>query len=94
MKKFLLLAILSIALFSCEPIVVPPKYVDAPTQFIITNIGDKEGMVNMARYEVEIIDVNGLVYDRTVSSSTNLRFWFCDSIGKYKMGQPINFDIK
>ena len=92
MRRLFLLAIVAIAFTSCnETAPPPPKYVDAPTIFVVTNIDTKEGMSKMARYEIEVVDANGLCSSCN-SSSSNLKFWCCDSLGKYKMGQPIRFE--
>jgi hypothetical protein len=62
---------------------------DAQTQFIVTQINEMYGMEKMTTYYVEIIDANNLSRD---VNGKNLSFWFSDSIGKYKLGQPIHFD--
>ena len=91
MRRLFLLSILAIAFASCDGPIITQKYADAPTLFVVTNIDTKDGMVKMARYEIEVVDANRLSYDHN-SSSANLKFWCCDSLGKYKLGQPIKFE--
>ena len=62
---------------------------DAQTQFIVTQINEMYGMEKMTTYYVEIIDANNLSKD---GNGKNLCFWFSDSVGKYKLGQPIHFE--
>jgi hypothetical protein len=62
---------------------------DAQTQFIITGTSEMYGMEKMTTYYVEIIDANNLSHD---GNGKNLCFLFSDSVGKYKLGQPIHFD--
>ena len=92
MKKIILFGVLFGLLTNCDDNKqeIPP-YRDASTQFIIVDILDRDGMQNMSTYNVEIIDANNLVV-KSCGSSENLNFWFCDTIGKYKLGQPIHFD--
>lgn len=88
----ILIALALIGFISCTPRVpTPAPYHDAPTQFIVIDIQQLDGMKEMTTYEVEIIDVNGLVTHPN-NSDKNLKFTFCDSLGKYKLGQPIHFD--
>lgn len=76
----------------CQPQVAgPAPYNDALTQFIVCNISQLEGMKTLTSYQIEVVDVNGLVRNPN-DGSKNLRFWFCDTLGKYKLGQPIHFD--
>lgn len=83
---------LAFLVVSCnDKIPDPPPYRDASTQFIIVDILDREGMTQMSSYQIEVIDANDLVKDNC-SSSNNLKFWFCDTMGKYSLGQPIHFD--
>ena len=44
----------------------------------------------MSIYNVEIVDPNRLSYGRN-SSNENLSFTFTDSVGKYKIGDVVNF---
>lgn len=78
-------------LFGCgnQPIETPAPYNDASTQFIVVNIEAKEGMKEMTTYQIEVVDANDLV---SGSDGRNLKFWCCDTLGKYKLGQPIHFD--
>lgn len=82
-----------IGLVSCKnsTVELPAPYHDAATQFIVSDIQQLDGMKGMTTYLVEIVDVNGLVHVQG-SSRENLTFWFCDTLGKYKLGQPIHFD--
>jgi hypothetical protein len=93
MRKIILL--LSVVLASCGPSEVavpePAPYHDASTQFIVKDIQLLEGMKSMTSYYVEVVDVNDLS-SASGNSSENLKFWFCDSVGKYRLGQPIHFD--
>lgn len=93
MKKLLIIFGIT-CLISCKqsvpaPAPAPAPYNDALTQFIVLDIKAKEGMVNMTSYYVEVVDVNGLSCNNRCE---NLKFWFCDSVGKYRLGQPIHFD--
>lgn len=62
---------------------------DAQTQFIIVGTSETYGMEKMTTYRVEVIDANNLSHD---SNGKNLCFDFSDTLGKYKLGQPIHFD--
>jgi hypothetical protein len=89
MKKIMLVALLGLA--AChKPILF--EYKDAQTQFIVVDKLDREGMKDMSTYEVEVIDANNLVHNNCDGSGKNLFFWFSDSTGKYKIGQPIHFN--
>lgn len=89
MKKILVgLSLLSLMACGPQP-PAPAPYNDASTQFIIVDMESKEGMKEMISYKVEVVDANGLV---SGSEGRNLNFWFCDTLGKYKLGQPIHFD--
>ncbi len=65
-------------------------YRDAQTQFIITSVNKVYGMEKMTSYLVQVVDANGL--SNGVNGNDNLSFWFSDTLGKYKLGQPIHFD--
>ena len=87
MKKIIIVLTMFI-ITSCEPSFINP-YVDAPTQFIVMDTLTKGGMSKMTTYYIEVIDANNLAYG---TNGKNLKFWFCDSVGKYKIGQSIHFD--
>lgn len=91
MKKMLIFATSLFMLFGCgnSTIPAPAPYSDASTQFIVVGIEAKEGMKEMTTYQVEVVDANDLVDG---SDGRNLKFWYCDTLGKYKLGQPIHFD--
>ncbi len=92
MMKKILLALVLTGLFGCSSnIEEPAPYHDAPTQFIIKDIQQLDGMKALTTYYIEVVDVNGLSHDAN-SSRENLKFYFCDTLGKYKLGQPIHFD--
>jgi hypothetical protein len=89
-KTILTLGLLTI--IGCQPKVAEPApYNDALTQFIVCDIAQLDGMKTLTSYEVEVVDVNGLVRSSN-DNGKNLRFRFCDTLGKYKLGQPIHFD--
>jgi hypothetical protein len=91
MKK-ILIALALTSLLSCNSrIELPAPYHDAPTQFIVTDVKQLDGMKILTTYYIEVVDVNGLSHDAN-SSSINLKFQICDTAGKYKLGQPIHFD--
>jgi len=90
--KYIVFIILGLLVSCSNKISDPPPFRDAPTQFVITDILDREGMENMTTYYVEVIDANNLVKDKCNNVNQNLMFWFCDSANKYKLGQPIRFD--
>jgi hypothetical protein len=90
MKTLAVFLLSMVLLQSCNNTTALQPYRDAPTQFIVTDILPREGMVKMSTYYVEVVDANDLVRDKT--NNMNLMFWFCDSTGKYKLGQPIHFD--
>lgn len=69
----------------------PPPYNDALTQFIVIDMKQLDGMKVVTSYRVEVVDANGLIHNNDEAHS-NLKFWFCDTLGKYKLGQPIHFD--
>ena len=85
----LLVTIVILSLASCgDSFPSPPKYKDAPTMFIVKNINQLDGMKNQTSYDIEVVDVNGLVKD---NKGNNLIFTMTDSVGKYRLGQPIHF---
>ncbi len=87
---FLSLTLLTVLLFGSCNKRTSFKYKDGPTQFIITDIQPEEGMKEMSTYYIEVVDVNNLSYDS--NNNHNLMFWFSDTVGKYRLGQPIHFD--
>lgn len=89
MKIIFYSLLFSVLLSSCNGKLNIPKYHDAPTQFIVKKINVYDGMVDMCVYTIEVIDANGITRS---SNSYNLEFDFCDTINKYKLGQPIHFD--
>lgn len=92
MRKLILLMLVGLASCSEEtPVVEPAPYHDANTQFIVKDIQQLEGMKTLTSYYVEVVDVNDLSHDQN-NSRENLKFWMCDTVGKYRLGQPIHFD--
>ncbi len=89
MIRIFILAMMFLSLSSCNQESIF-TYRDGPTQFIVTDIAEREGMKDMATYYVEVIDMNNLSYDS--NHGCNLKFWFSDTLGKYRLGQPIHFD--
>ena len=90
MRKIILMLVIGLASCSSLTVEVPAPYHDASTQFIIMEIKQLEGMKRLTSYLVEVVDVNDLVSGP--NGGGNLKFWLCDSIGKYRLGQPIHFD--
>ncbi len=85
----ILLTLAILALTSCNnQQIIPAPYKDAPTMFIVKNINQLDGMKNLTSYEIEVVDVNELVKD---NQGHNLIFTMTDSVGKYRLGQPIHF---
>ena len=91
MKNKIIAFILLLTLASCDRPIMEKPYHDALTQFIIKDIKQLKGMKLLTTYYVEVVDVNDLSSSSS-SSGENLKFIFCDTIGKYKLGQPIHFD--
>ncbi len=90
-KKVLLILTLSLVLSSCVES-LKPRYVDALTQFIVVDAYKLNGMQTMGVYQIEVVDANGLTYDQTSNEGSNLKFRIVDTLGKYKIGQPIHFN--
>ena len=89
MKKIILLVIFVFIMVSCNK-TKGIEYVDAPTRFIVKEAYNDESLKYMSIYNVEIIDPNGLSCNRN-SNNENLSFTFTDSVGKYKIGDVVNF---
>jgi hypothetical protein len=91
MRKLLFILIIVSTFVSCtEHTSDIPDFWDSATMFIITSVSSEKSMKKHVIYKVEIIDPNGLSYDRN-NSYKNLKFEFTDSIGKYNVGQVIHF---
>lgn len=90
--KLILIVLICLLIQSCKQN-QEEAWADAPTRFVISNVSTHHGLNAMELYSVEIIDPNGLSYNAN-DTNDNLKFTFTDSVGKFRIGDVINFKNK